>query len=103
MATLDVLALAGGQAANFLDVGGGATAEAVKKSFEIILAQTGVKAIFVNVSSLSLLIRVLLLLLISTFHTILDLWRNVCRFLSSSLFRLYSQHLLTNFFLKFIV
>lgn len=52
MATLDVLTNEGGSPANFLDVGGGATAEAVKKAFEIILSQEGVKSIFVNVRGL---------------------------------------------------
>ena len=39
MATMDVLALHGGNPANFLDVGGGATPETVKKAFEIIVAE----------------------------------------------------------------
>lgn len=41
-----------GNPANFLDVGGGATAEAVKKAFELITSDKGVKSIFVNVSPL---------------------------------------------------
>ncbi|SCZ92589.1 BZ3500_MvSof-1268-A1-R1_Chr5-2g08007 [Microbotryum saponariae] len=49
MATMDVLNLNGGKAANFLDVGGGATAEAVKNAFELILSDKGVKSIFVNI------------------------------------------------------
>ncbi|KAH9811656.1 hypothetical protein DFH28DRAFT_981663 [Melampsora americana] len=49
MATMDVLKLAGGNPANFLDVGGGATAEAVKKAFELITSDKGVKSIFVNI------------------------------------------------------
>jgi succinyl-CoA synthetase beta subunit len=49
MATMDVLSLYGGQPANFLDVGGGATPEAVKKAFEIILADPKVTAIFINI------------------------------------------------------
>lgn len=49
MATMDVLKLNGGSPANFLDVGGGATATAVKKAFELILAGKDVKAIFVNI------------------------------------------------------
>ncbi|KAH8927415.1 putative succinate-CoA ligase [Atractiella rhizophila] len=49
MATMDVLKLWGGDPANFLDVGGGATAEAVKKAFELILSQPGIKSIFVNI------------------------------------------------------
>lgn len=51
MATMDVLNLAGGSPANFLDVGGGATAEAVKKAFELLLSEKAVKSIFVNVRS----------------------------------------------------
>ncbi|KAF8528070.1 succinyl-CoA synthetase beta chain SSC-beta [Hysterangium stoloniferum] len=49
MATMDVLKLHGGDPANFLDVGGGATPDTVKKAFEILLADKGVKAIFINI------------------------------------------------------
>lgn len=49
MATLDVLSLNGGKPANFLDVGGGANAEAVKRAFEIVLQSKEVRAIFVNI------------------------------------------------------
>lgn len=49
MATMDVLNNQGGSPANFLDVGGGATAQAVKKAFELLLADAGVKSIFVNI------------------------------------------------------
>ncbi|WFD01112.1 hypothetical protein MYAM1_003873 [Malassezia yamatoensis] len=49
MATLDVLSLNGGQPANFLDVGGGANAAAVKKAFELLLGSKDVRAIFVNI------------------------------------------------------
>ncbi|KAJ9098832.1 Succinate--CoA ligase [ADP-forming] subunit beta, mitochondrial [Naganishia adeliensis] len=49
MATMDVLKLNGGDPANFLDVGGGATAEAVKKAFELLLSEKKVKSIFVNI------------------------------------------------------
>ncbi|GAA5831077.1 hypothetical protein JCM11251_005134 [Rhodosporidiobolus azoricus] len=49
MATMDVLNNHGGSPANFLDVGGGATAEAVKKAFELLLADGAVKSIFVNI------------------------------------------------------
>ncbi|EDP42407.1 hypothetical protein MGL_3165 [Malassezia globosa CBS 7966] len=49
MATLDLLSLNGGKPANFLDVGGGANAEAVKKAFEIVLEGEGVRAILVNI------------------------------------------------------
>ncbi|KAL7421265.1 succinate--CoA ligase beta chain [Cryptotrichosporon argae] len=49
MATMDVLNLHGGSPANFLDVGGGATADAVKKAFELLLSSSSVKSIFVNI------------------------------------------------------
>lgn len=49
MNTVDALALAGGRAANFLDTGGKATSETVKKSFEIILRDPRVKVVFVNI------------------------------------------------------
>lgn len=67
MATMDVLSLHGGQPANFLDVGGfvsslfcncslsltpynrGATPETVKKAFEILVSDPGVKSIFINI------------------------------------------------------
>jgi succinyl-CoA synthetase beta subunit len=49
MATMDVLALHGGNPANFLDVGGGATPETVKKAFEIIVSDPKVKSIFINI------------------------------------------------------
>ncbi|KAJ7783427.1 succinyl-CoA synthetase beta chain SSC-beta [Mycena maculata] len=49
MATMDVLSLHGGQPANFLDVGGGATPDTVKKAFEILLADPKVKSIFINI------------------------------------------------------
>jgi len=49
MATMDLIKLHGGQPANFLDVGGGATAETVAKAFKIILSDTNVKAILVNI------------------------------------------------------
>ncbi|KAJ8104866.1 hypothetical protein ONZ43_g7652 [Nemania bipapillata] len=49
MNTVDALANAGGRAANFLDTGGKATSETVKKSFEIILKDSRVKCIFVNI------------------------------------------------------
>ncbi|WFD45108.1 hypothetical protein MPSI1_003785 [Malassezia psittaci] len=49
MATLDVLSLNGGKPANFLDVGGGANAAAVKKAFELLLGSKDVRAIFVNI------------------------------------------------------
>ncbi|KAI9732475.1 MAG: hypothetical protein M1818_007513 [Claussenomyces sp. TS43310] len=49
MNTVDALADAGGQAANFLDTGGKATSQTVKKSFQILLQDDRVKAIFVNI------------------------------------------------------
>ena len=49
MATLDIVQLNGGNAANFLDVGGGATKEAVEQAFKIILSDENVKAILVNI------------------------------------------------------
>ena len=49
MATMDIIKLHGGEPANFLDVGGGATAEQVTKGFQIILSDSKVKAIFVNI------------------------------------------------------
>ena len=49
MATNDIIKLAGGAPANFLDVGGGANVEQVTNAFTIILADPRVKAIFVNI------------------------------------------------------
>jgi succinyl-CoA synthetase alpha subunit len=49
MNTVDALADAGGKAANFLDTGGKATSETVKKSFQVILKDDRVKVIFVNI------------------------------------------------------
>ena len=49
MATMDIIKNSGGQPANFLDVGGGATAEQVTQAFKIILADKNVKAILVNI------------------------------------------------------
>jgi succinyl-CoA synthetase beta subunit len=49
MATMDLIKLHGGAPANFLDVGGGATAETVTKAFKIILTDANVKAILVNI------------------------------------------------------
>lgn len=49
MATMDLIKLHGGMPANFLDVGGAATAETVTKAFKIILADTNVKVILVNI------------------------------------------------------
>jgi len=49
MATMDLIKLSGGQPANFLDVGGGATAERVTEAFKIILSDPAVKAILINI------------------------------------------------------
>jgi succinyl-CoA synthetase beta subunit len=49
MATMDLIKLAGGEPANFLDVGGGATAERVAVAFRLILSNRKVKAILVNI------------------------------------------------------
>ena len=49
MATMDLIKLHGGEPANFLDVGGGATAERVAEAFKIILANAKVDAILVNI------------------------------------------------------
>ncbi len=49
MATMDIIKLHGGEPANFLDVGGGATAERVAHAFRIILANPNVEAILVNI------------------------------------------------------
>ncbi|MEN9503576.1 MAG: ADP-forming succinate--CoA ligase subunit beta [Pseudomonadota bacterium] len=49
MATMDIIKLSGGQPANFLDVGGGATAERVAAAFKIILSDSAVKGILINI------------------------------------------------------
>ena len=49
MATMDIIKLAGGEPANFLDVGGSASAETVKNGFRIILSDENVKAILINI------------------------------------------------------
>jgi succinyl-CoA synthetase beta subunit len=49
MATMDIIKLSGGEPANFLDVGGGATKERVTKAFKIILSDPNVKGILVNI------------------------------------------------------
>jgi succinyl-CoA synthetase beta subunit len=49
MATMDIIKFKGGQPANFLDVGGGATQEAVAAAFRIITADPNVKCILVNI------------------------------------------------------
>jgi succinyl-CoA synthetase beta subunit len=49
MATMDLVKLAGGEPANFLDVGGGASEEQVKNAFRIILSDENVRAILINI------------------------------------------------------
>ncbi|MDX2164965.1 MAG: ADP-forming succinate--CoA ligase subunit beta [Gammaproteobacteria bacterium] len=49
MATMDLVKLSGGQPANFLDVGGGATKDRVEEAFKIILSDSNVKGILVNI------------------------------------------------------
>ena len=49
MATMDIIKLFGGNAANFLDVGGGATKERVTEAFKIILSDSDVKGVLVNI------------------------------------------------------
>jgi succinyl-CoA synthetase beta subunit len=49
MATMDIIKLAGGEPANFLDVGGGASADQVREAFKILVADPKVKGIFVNI------------------------------------------------------
>jgi succinyl-CoA synthetase beta subunit len=49
MATMDIIKLAGGEPANFLDVGGGASQERVEAAFKILLADPNVKAVLINI------------------------------------------------------
>ena len=49
MATMDIIKLAGGSPANFLDVGGGANADQIKNAFRILLADKEVKAVLINI------------------------------------------------------
>ena len=49
MATMDIIHYEGGDAANFLDVGGNASSQSVAKGFELILQDSNVKVIFVNI------------------------------------------------------
>jgi succinyl-CoA synthetase beta subunit len=49
MATMDIISYAGGSAANFLDVGGGANQEQIENAFGILLSDKNVKAIFINI------------------------------------------------------
>jgi succinyl-CoA synthetase beta subunit len=49
MATMDIIKIAGGEPANFLDVGGTASAETVKNGFRIILSDKNVRAVLINI------------------------------------------------------
>ncbi|ODS56066.1 MAG: succinate--CoA ligase subunit beta [Acidobacteria bacterium SCN 69-37] len=49
MATMDIIKLAGGEPANFLDVGGGANAEQIRNAFRILTSDAAVKAVFINI------------------------------------------------------
>ena len=49
MATMDIIKLAGGEPANFLDVGGGASQERVEAAFRILLADPNVRAVLINI------------------------------------------------------
>jgi succinyl-CoA synthetase beta subunit len=49
MATMDIIKLAGGEPANFLDVGGGANAEQIRNAFKILMSDKHVKAVLINI------------------------------------------------------
>src|SRR5690349_423746 len=49
MATMDIIKLAGGEPANFLDVGGGANAEQIRNAFRILTSDRNVKAVLINI------------------------------------------------------
>jgi succinyl-CoA synthetase beta subunit len=49
MATMDIIRLAGGSPANFLDVGGGANAEQIRNAFRILMQDKDVKAVLINI------------------------------------------------------
>jgi succinyl-CoA synthetase beta subunit len=49
MATMDIIKLAGGEPANFLDVGGGASAEQIKNAFRILMSDPNVRAVLINI------------------------------------------------------
>jgi succinyl-CoA synthetase beta subunit len=49
MATMDIIKLAGGAPANFLDVGGGANAEQIRNAFKILMSDRNVKAVLINI------------------------------------------------------
>jgi succinyl-CoA synthetase beta subunit len=49
MATMDIIKLAGGEPANFLDVGGGANADQIRNAFKILMSDKNVRAVFINI------------------------------------------------------
>jgi succinyl-CoA synthetase beta subunit len=49
MATMDIIKLAGGEPANFLDVGGGANAEQIRNAFKILMSDQAVRAVLINI------------------------------------------------------
>ena len=49
MATMDIIKLAGGEPANFLDVGGGANADQIRNAFRILMSDRNVKAVLINI------------------------------------------------------
>jgi succinyl-CoA synthetase beta subunit len=49
MATMDIIKLAGGEPANFLDVGGGANADQIRSAFKILMSDSNVKAVLINI------------------------------------------------------
>jgi succinyl-CoA synthetase beta subunit len=49
MATMDIIKLAGGEPANFLDVGGGANAEQIRNAFRILMSDAHVRAVLINI------------------------------------------------------
>jgi succinyl-CoA synthetase beta subunit len=49
MATMDIIKLSGGEPANFLDVGGGANAEQIRNAFKILMSDTNVKTVLINI------------------------------------------------------
>ena len=49
MATMDIIKLAGGEPANFLDVGGGANSEQIRNAFRILMSDKNVKAVLINI------------------------------------------------------
>jgi succinyl-CoA synthetase beta subunit len=49
MATMDIIKLAGGEPANFLDVGGGANAEQIRNAFRILMSDKAVRAVLINI------------------------------------------------------